>query len=929
MLLKSLPKFLFAAFAFFIFQNIKAQSEKEPNNTPATANTFALNGTINGIINPGNDTDWYKIKTNGDGAITVTFTSLSGSATFVNLVDGNGTTVLHSAYTASNFSYTVDGLAQGTYYIAAYTYYSDTSSYTITNSFTAAPVANDVEPDSTLAQANKLPLNDSVTGHIGYYYNNHRDTTDWYKLTTPVDGELYLSLSIPNNTAINFQLYDHDGTTLIHSSYTYNNGNYSVDGLAAGTYYVKISCYYNGQFAPYTLKDSLGTYNKNDVEPNGYALQAPTILSNRTTTGHVGFYYNQLRDTTDWLKIYYTGTDGNLQLTFSLQQPYTSGYSATFFQVYKDTSASPIFSSYFTSASNAQSFTGLAQGYYYIKIYEYYNGQFEAYAVNDSFTQANYAQISINSSKTALKSSSCDGDSITYNLSGSHSPYTVRLYKNGVLYDSIITSTATATFKDLNAGNYYATVYGDGATGAAYSKSATSAVIPPVPTALSTADIYVHTATLNWTKLNCVSYFKIQYRVSGTSTWTVVNTPGDTSKFALTNLQPYTSYVWEVASVDTAKGLTFTSAFADSATFTTLSDTAHIVLVVKSAGSACNSDTLKYKCTNSEAPYTVTLYRNGTVYGSPLSVTDTASFYNVPPGNYYATSTGTGSGGSYGLSDTTQIVPPSPTGLDTADVTTVTATLNWDPVSCANYYTVQYRVTGTTTWTMISVAANSLMLTGLTPDTKYTWRVSASDSFNNQTVTSIYSGTKTFKTESVLPVTFISFNGVLQNNVVALSWSTATEINNKGYEVQRSMDVQNFKAIGFVNGHNNSSQINNYTYTDEKMVSGTNYYRLKQIDNDGKFNYSSVIKIDYSKFDWSILGNPVSNNSWLQLQLDKPAHIVIQIVSVSGKTIQLIDKGNLTAGTYSIPLNLNNVSSGIYIVNLIAGNKQYAKKIIK
>ncbi len=79
---------------------------------------------------------------------------------------------------------------------------------------------------------------------------------------------------------------------------------------------------------------------------------------------------------------------------------------------------------------------------------------------------------------------------------------------------------------------------------------------------------------------------------------------------------------------------------------------------------------------------------------------------------------------------------------------------------------------------------------------------------------------------------------------------------------------------------------------------------------------------------WSIYGNPVSN-SYIQLMLDKPAHIAIQIISISGKIMQLNDKGNFSAGTYSIPLNINSVSSGTYIVKLFVDDKTYSKKIIK
>ena len=181
---------------------------------------------------------------------------------------------------------------------------------------------------------------------------------------------------------------------------------------------------------------------------------------------------------------------------------------------------------------------------------------------------------------------------------------------------------------------------------------------------------------------------------------------------------------------------------------------------------------------------------------------------------------------------------------------------------------------------------------------------------------------------TVLPVTFISFNGVLQNNSAILTWSTANELNNKGYEVQRSNDGINFTDIGFVAGQGNSSQQNNYSYTDYKIVSGSNYYRLKQMDVEGRFNYSSTIRLDFTNFDWTISGNSL-NDTWVQLQLDKISNVVIQVLSINGNAIQIINKGNISAGTYSIPLNLQNAGSQVYVIKLMVNNKSYSKKIIR
>ncbi|MGI8951814.1 MAG: T9SS type A sorting domain-containing protein [Chitinophagaceae bacterium] len=180
-----------------------------------------------------------------------------------------------------------------------------------------------------------------------------------------------------------------------------------------------------------------------------------------------------------------------------------------------------------------------------------------------------------------------------------------------------------------------------------------------------------------------------------------------------------------------------------------------------------------------------------------------------------------------------------------------------------------------------------------------------------------------------LPVTFLNFDGILRNGQAVLNWSTSNEINNKGFEVQKSADAQNFSDIGFVQGAGSSSTVNNYNFTDAKLLSGSNYYRLKQIDLDGRFNYSSTIKLDFSKFDWAILGNPATNSSWIQLQLDKTANVSVQIISLNGKIIQSINKGNISTGTYTMPLTLSNQASGVYIIKLIVDNQTFSKKIIR
>lgn len=179
---------------------------------------------------------------------------------------------------------------------------------------------------------------------------------------------------------------------------------------------------------------------------------------------------------------------------------------------------------------------------------------------------------------------------------------------------------------------------------------------------------------------------------------------------------------------------------------------------------------------------------------------------------------------------------------------------------------------------------------------------------------------------TTLPVTLNNFDGVIKDGAALLSWNTSNEQNNKGFEVQRSLDGQSFSSIGFVAGQN-LPQNNHYSFIDNKIVSGANFYRLKQIDMDGREKLYAAIRLDYSQFAWSILGNPSSNN-WLQLQLDKTSNVLVQVLSLNGNVLQQINKGSLSRGTYSIPLNLQHAAQATYIVKLTVGNQTFTKKIV-
>ncbi len=546
-------------------------NDPEPDSTRAQALTLSLNGSAKGHIDyyynhHRDSTDWYKVTTNADGRLRLTMASANGQNVWAYLFDNNGTTLLASGYTSGTaVVVNTDGLAAGTYYIRVNTYYTtEFAPYTLSDSLFVPTVANDTEPDSTRAQALTLPLNGSAQGHIDYYYNNHKDSVDWYKLTTNADGRIRLTMASANGQNVWAYLFDNNGTTVIASGYTSGNAVVvNADGLAAGTYYIRINTYYTSEFAPYTLSDSLFTYNANDVEPNKYAKQARTLNTNLVNNGHVDFYYNNVRDTVDWFKINYTG-NSDMSVALSVIPNQTGAAQPTWMQIYKDTASTPIYNSY-TSGTETANFTGLTEGYYYVKIFEYYNGTFTAYTVTPTFTQVDKAKIVTTSYDTA---GDCTNNTITYKLSKSHAPYSVQLFRFGVAYSSPVNVNATKiTFDSLPDGVYNATILGDGATGTAKGKSDTITIMP-APPSTSTTTIKSTQATLNWTVVSCADYDSIQYRVHTTTKWSVVKVP-NTGSFILKGLTPSTSYDWQVAAIDSSNKKEAISAFTPITTFTT------------------------------------------------------------------------------------------------------------------------------------------------------------------------------------------------------------------------------------------------------------------------------------------------------------------------------------------------------------------------
>jgi uncharacterized delta-60 repeat protein len=133
----------------------------------------------------------------------------------------------------------------------------------------------------------------------------------------------------------------------------------------------------------------------------------------------------------------------------------------------------------------------------------------------------------------------------------------------------------------------------------------------------------------------------------------------------------------------------------------------------------------------------------------------------------------------------------------------------------------------------------------------------------------------------VLPILLSRFNAYRQQNTAVLEWATGSEINNRGFEIQRSHNGRDYSTLAFVNGAGNSQTENYYRYIDAMPAKGINLYRLQQVDIDGRTSTSAVRKIDFGNlFDILLYPNPVKNN--LQVQLSKTIRSV-ELINESGQ----------------------------------------------
>jgi hypothetical protein len=178
--------------------------------------------------------------------------------------------------------------------------------------------------------------------------------------------------------------------------------------------------------------------------------------------------------------------------------------------------------------------------------------------------------------------------------------------------------------------------------------------------------------------------------------------------------------------------------------------------------------------------------------------------------------------------------------------------------------------------------------------------------------------------DNPLPVTLSSFISNISGRNIKLSWITASEQNNSGFNIERKSITGDFAKIGFVNGKGTVNTPSSYSFEDKNLQTGKYQYRLKQIDNNGNFefhNLNGTVEVGIpNKFDLSQnYPNPFNPTTKINFDLPADSKVTLAIYDVTGRQVsKLLNNELRTAGYYTMDFNGSSMASGIYFYRFIA-----------
>jgi hypothetical protein len=187
--------------------------------------------------------------------------------------------------------------------------------------------------------------------------------------------------------------------------------------------------------------------------------------------------------------------------------------------------------------------------------------------------------------------------------------------------------------------------------------------------------------------------------------------------------------------------------------------------------------------------------------------------------------------------------------------------------------------------------------------------------------------------DMIVPVELTSFAASVNNNGnVVLNWSTATETNNHMFEIERRAETGEYFTIGFVNGAGTTTEPQNYTYTDQTVETGKYFYRLKQLDFDGRYEYSDEIEVDVNgplAFELQQnYPNPFNPSTSINYSVPEAGNIRLSVYNTVGEAVAVLVDGFSQSGIYEVSFDASNLPSGVYLYKLQSANSVQTKKMM-
>ncbi len=184
-----------------------------------------------------------------------------------------------------------------------------------------------------------------------------------------------------------------------------------------------------------------------------------------------------------------------------------------------------------------------------------------------------------------------------------------------------------------------------------------------------------------------------------------------------------------------------------------------------------------------------------------------------------------------------------------------------------------------------------------------------------------------------LPVELADFRAIVGGSSVELHWSTASETNNAGFNVQAAIDGENFESIGFVGGFGTTAVPQVYRFSVDDLSPGTHFFRLKQIDFDGSFEYSGIVETSITLPEAFFIGlphpNPTSQRSTIEFSAAESQDVRLVVHDVTGRLVKEIFRGHVGSSQLTrIGVDVGELPPGLYQISLIGERFEESRSLV-